>query len=110
MLKSLITAIILTTVAGSIGVFAADAQKMQDPGWPDSTQGCMVSQSENGFSVRYVNTKTFESLETVRVPSVGSPSVERTTKERAIIRKNCEVMVLEVLGRARAQQVFRLSN
>ncbi len=101
-------AVVLSLV--SLSASAAGAEKIPKSDWPDSTRGCIVSEGGGGFAAGFVDSKTKIMVEQVRIQAQGEPVVVRTTKDRGIIRKNCEVMVLDVLGHARARQILRLSD
>lgn len=100
---------ICVVVGGMLLSFSAKAQVEQQLKWPE---GCLVSQGDGGFSARYLDPKTYEPLETIRIPATGEPSVvrSRNAQGKGIVRKHCEAMVREVLGGSRAKQLLRLSD
>ncbi len=104
-----ILAAICAVVGGMLLSFSSGAKAAPESNWP---QGCLVSQGDSGFSARYLDPKTLEPIETVRVPTTGEPSVERSrnAQGKGIVRKHCEAMVREVLGGSRAKQLLRLAD
>lgn len=101
-----LTVLSITALAASVS-FSALAQ-----GIPSTENGCIVSRNETtgAIAARAVDPKTGEVLESVHIAGDGTPTIMRSRNGKGALFRNCDITVLNVLGRADERRIMRAAG